>query len=113
MPLHLVGQGVVVGGSCDRGRLPGRIRPLSRPDGPLPQILDRFYQDDKARQRDHPSRGLGLGLSICQAIVATHGGTIEASSTLSQGTAFTVSLSDRTHRGSVDKNSVSSPATSD
>lgn len=76
----------------------------------LPHIFDRFYQNDKARQREHPSRGLGLGLSICQAVVAAHGGTIKVSSTVGQGTKFTVSLPDCTGPDSVDKNLVSSPA---
>ncbi len=58
----------------------------------LPHIFDRFYQGDKARQRETPSRGLGLGLSICQAVIDAHGGTIEVASTLGQGTTFTVRL---------------------
>lgn len=58
----------------------------------LLHVFDRFYQSDKARQRENPSRGLGLGLSICQAIVAAHGGTIEVASVLGQGAAFTVRL---------------------
>jgi heavy metal sensor kinase len=75
----------------------------------VPHIFDRFYQNDKARQREHPSRGLGLGLSIYQAVVAAHGGTIEVSSTLGQGTKFTVSLPDCMRPDSVDKNLVPSP----
>jgi signal transduction histidine kinase len=62
----------------------------------LPRIFERFYQGDKARQRENPSRGLGLGLSICQAVVAAHGGTIEVASTLGAGTTFTVRLPDCT-----------------
>jgi heavy metal sensor kinase len=58
----------------------------------LPHIFERFYQGDKARQRETSARGLGLGLSICQAVVAAHGGTIEVASTLGQGTTFTVRL---------------------
>jgi heavy metal sensor kinase len=62
----------------------------------LPCIFDRFYQGDKARERETSSRGLGLGLSICQAVVAAHGGSIEAASTLHHGTTFTVRLPDCT-----------------
>ncbi len=62
----------------------------------LPHVFERFYQGDKARQRADPSRGLGLGLSICQAVVAAHGGTIKVASTLGQGTTFTVRLPDCT-----------------
>ena len=61
----------------------------------LPHVFERFYQGDKARQRKCP-RGLGLGLSICQAVVAAHGGTIEVASTLGRGTTFTVRLPDCT-----------------
>jgi two-component system, OmpR family, heavy metal sensor histidine kinase CusS len=60
----------------------------------LPHIFERFYQGDKARPRENSSRGLGLGLSICQAVVAAHGGTIEVASALGQGTTFTVRLPD-------------------
>jgi heavy metal sensor kinase len=63
----------------------------------LPRIFERFYQGDKARQRENPARrGMGLGLSICQAVVAAHGGTIEVASTPGQGTTFTVRLPDCT-----------------
>src|SRR5262249_54432985 len=62
----------------------------------LPRIFDRFYQGDKARERSGPSRSLGLGLSICQAIVVAHGGTIDVASTLGRGTTFTVRLPDCT-----------------
>jgi heavy metal sensor kinase len=58
----------------------------------LPHVFERFYQSDKARPRETPSRGLGLGLSICQAVVTAHGGTIEVASVLGQGTTFTVRL---------------------
>jgi two-component system heavy metal sensor histidine kinase CusS len=67
---------------------------IAPPD--LPHIFERFFQGDKARQRETPSRGLGLGLSICQAVVAAHGGTIQAVSTPGQGSRFTVRLPDCT-----------------
>jgi heavy metal sensor kinase len=60
----------------------------------LPHIFERFYQGDKARPRETPSRGLGLGLSICQAVVAAHGGIIEVTSTPGHGSTFTVRLPD-------------------
>jgi heavy metal sensor kinase len=58
----------------------------------LPHVFERFYQGDKARDREVLSRGVGLGLSICQAIVAAHGGTIEVASRPGAGTTFTVRL---------------------
>ncbi len=55
----------------------------------LPLVFDRFYRADSAREH---YRGTGLGLSICKSIVEAHGGTIEVSSTLKQGSCFTVCL---------------------
>jgi len=36
--------------------------------------------------------GNGLGLAICQGLVAAHGGTIRAEAATTGGTAFTVDL---------------------
>jgi signal transduction histidine kinase len=58
----------------------------------LPHIFERFYQGDKARQRENPSRGTGLGLSICMSVVVAHGGTIHVTSTPGEGSTFTVRL---------------------
>lgn len=62
----------------------------------LPHIFDRFYQGDKARNRDTLSRGSGLGLSICQAVVISHGGKIEVVSSRTQGTTVIVTFPDST-----------------
>lgn len=75
----------------------------------LPNIFERFYQGDKARQRETPTRGLGLGLSICQAVVAAHGGSIEVASTLGHGSTFTVRLPDCTRPDPADRSLPSSP----
>jgi len=45
----------------------------------LPRLFDRFFRADKARAHQE-SDGVGLGLSITQAIVHAHGGKIQASS---------------------------------
>jgi signal transduction histidine kinase len=58
----------------------------------LPQVFDRFYRADKARQREGGAGGTGLGLSICQAIVAAHHGTIGVTSQPGEGTTFTITL---------------------
>lgn len=55
----------------------------------LPRIFERFYRGEKSRTGAGHS---GLGLSICQAVVAAHGGTIEASGTPNVGATFTVRL---------------------
>jgi len=56
----------------------------------LPRIFDRFYRVDPSRA----SPGAGLGLAIAQEIARSHGGSIEVSSQVGQGTHFTVTLPD-------------------
>jgi two-component system OmpR family sensor kinase len=53
-------------------------------------VFDRFYRADPGRSRDRG--GSGLGLSIAQAIVDAHDGTIEHSATLGGGATFRISL---------------------
>lgn len=56
----------------------------------LPYIFDRFYRADTARTS---SQGrTGLGLAITKAIVESHGGKIEVTSTPGEGTSFVVGL---------------------
>jgi heavy metal sensor kinase len=62
------------------------------PPNDLPNVFERFYRVDKSRQRDQPTAGSGLGLSICQAIIHAYGGQISLASTLGKGTTVTVSL---------------------
>ena len=57
-----------------------RISVSDRGDGiraeDLPDIFKMFYTTK--RQRPDAAQGVGLGLSICEAIVRAHGGTIQA-----------------------------------
>jgi PAS domain S-box-containing protein len=56
-----------------------------------PHLFERFRQAESGTTRPHG--GLGLGLSIAQHIVETHGGTIEAQSGgEGKGATFTVTL---------------------
>jgi heavy metal sensor kinase len=55
----------------------------------LPQIFERFYRADKARDR---SGGAGLGLAIAEWIVRLHGASIDVTSEVDRGTSFTVHL---------------------
>jgi signal transduction histidine kinase len=54
----------------------------------LPKIFDRFYRCDQSRTEP----GIGLGLSLAKAIAKAHGGDIQVSSQLNQGTRFVVTL---------------------
>lgn len=54
----------------------------------LNRIFERFYRVDPS----HTIPGTGLGLSIVKEIVEAHGGEMHVSSTLGQGSTFTVTL---------------------
>jgi signal transduction histidine kinase len=60
-------------------------------DGPgidpvdLPLIFEKFYRGKKSAAM---GKGTGMGLAIVRAILIAHGGSIEATSKLGQGTTF-------------------------
>jgi signal transduction histidine kinase len=56
----------------------------------LPRVFERFFQVD--RSRSPRGGGSGLGLAIVREIVQAHGGSVEATSEPSSGTAFNVRL---------------------
>lgn len=55
------------------------------------QIFQRFYQVDRARNREDGG-GLGLGLAMCQQIAQQHGGAIAVESAVGQGSRFVVTF---------------------
>lgn len=57
------------------------------PAGDLPRVFEKFYRRKGTRQR-----GTGLGLAIVQRIVEDHGGRVEISSVVGQGTTVRVAL---------------------
>jgi len=70
-------------------RVPDGVCFAVRDDGPgmtpadTERAFDRFWQADES-----DGRGLGLGLSICKAIVEAHGGHISVESTPGRGSTF-------------------------
>jgi signal transduction histidine kinase len=55
----------------------------------LPRLFERFYRTDSARS---DTEGSGLGLSLAQAIIEAHHGSIRVTSDPVNGTIFTVIL---------------------
>ena len=59
----------------------------------LPHVFDRFWRADRSRSRqDRAQGGSGLGLSVAQSIIETHGGRIWAESIVGKGSAFRFTL---------------------
>ena len=77
---------------------PGGVRISVEDSGPgiptehLPRIFDRFYKVDVSRTGTALPSGSGLGLSIVQAIVRRHGGSIQAGNGVAGGARFDILL---------------------
>ena len=54
------------------------------------RIFERFYRTRRAEQSGE--QGTGIGLSIVEQIVASHGGTIEVESEPGKGSRFSLLL---------------------
>lgn len=81
---------VALHGDSDQIRLEVRDTGTGIPPQDLLRIFERFHRVQGARGRTH--EGSGIGLSLVQALVGLHGGTIEVASQVDQGTCFTVTL---------------------
>ena len=60
------------------------------PDSDLGLLFERFHRGQNADDRRYG--GLGLGLYICRQVAEDHGGTIQVTSRVGEGTTFTVRL---------------------
>lgn len=58
------------------------------PQADIPKIFDRLFRGDRSRSE----KGLGLGLSMVQAVVRAHNGTIVVENLPDKGTRFTLIL---------------------
>jgi cell cycle sensor histidine kinase DivJ len=83
---------VTVSAEIDAAHLVLRVADNGVGIGPddLKRIGDPFFQAGKTYQRRH--EGTGLGLSIVKSLVGLHGGDMNVSSRLDEGTVVTVSL---------------------
>jgi signal transduction histidine kinase len=79
-------------------RVPNGVRLSVEDTGPgippehLPRVFGRFYKVDVSRTGTMLPSGSGLGLSIVQAIVTRHGGTVTASNPPHGGARFEIVL---------------------
>jgi signal transduction histidine kinase len=56
------------------------------------KLFNKFEQVKSTRQKLKGPKGTGLGLAICRGLVELHGGEIQVSSELEQGSTFTFTL---------------------
>lgn len=82
-----IGTRIRLSGRISQGRISFEVRD----EGPgisardLPHIFEKFY---RGRKKGRNSKGSGMGLAIVRALLAAHGGAVEATSTPGEGTTF-------------------------
>lgn len=69
------------------------------PKEALPKLFERFYRVENSQGRSF--EGTGIGLSLVQELVKLQGGSIEVTSTLGEGTTFTIYMPLGTKHASV------------
>lgn len=86
------GSTVVISAFENRNRIVFRVSDngVGIPEDKLEQIFDNFFTT--AYQNGDRQRGVGLGLTICKAIVEAHGGSIMAYNNKKGGATFQVEL---------------------
>ncbi|MCA9324719.1 hypothetical protein KDA23_01450 [Candidatus Saccharibacteria bacterium] len=72
------------------------------PTGVIPHLFDKFYRNFRNRSQ---IGGTGLGLYLCKAIIAAHGGNIWVQSHEGKGTTFGFTLQPYTQLADEQKNS--------
>jgi signal transduction histidine kinase len=60
------------------------------PEDELPRLFERFHRVESTRGRTN--EGTGIGLALVQELVNLHGGSVAVTSSVGQGSTFTVSI---------------------
>jgi len=65
-------------------------RGVGIPEEDLPHVFEPFYRVDRSRSKD--TGGYGIGLSLVKRIVEAHGGSVDMSSRVGEGTTVSITL---------------------
>jgi len=68
------------------------IRVKDEGEGIAPEVLTKVFDPYFSTKERGSQKGMGLGLTICHAVLKRHGGAITAESTVGQGATFSVYL---------------------
>ena len=81
---------VNLGEADGRALLSVKDHGIGIPGEHLPRISERFYRVDTARSRE--MGGTGLGLAIVKHVALVHGGLLEVTSRVGQGSCFSIRM---------------------